>query len=348
MNNNHKRKSISEDDENYCIKKNSVVEDDFFDIDAELQEIENEYSDLELEHQEEDIEEKLMEDFSNNPIFKLQYTSDKPFWTDKSRLDYVSVHALQKLATNACVVERYSSVPVPIHEKVIMWTQTAKMDVASLKSPVKLAGEIIFKGQLTVKPALEQLLSECLNKNVNCIIIPYSIWGYSIYDTDKDEYTDIYVNQSVRGLLFDSLKRIGHKVLVIINKQLKTVEFFDSNGTTGHEELFGNYDYELLKEYLLNKFGNILSEYTFLTYADVCPEFSFQYYEQKQMESKSENELKGYCIFWSIFTAHMRLTYPHIQPKIILNALMKFFQTQEPRYLHDFIKHYALYLETLI
>lgn len=175
--------------------------------------------------------------------------------------------------------------------------------------------------KLCIPNGLTDFLQKCLDNKSKIIIIPIT------YKVIRSDISTPLGNHS------------SHKNIIIINKFLKTIEFYDPNGNEFHEVLYQNKELPYIKKYLRSFSG--LSRYRFVKIRDIW-EYGFQYFEAE--ESLKLNE-KGKCMFWSIFLAELRIKYYNIPPKDLMdNLLNKLEEGAEPVELNRFIKEYMTYL----
>jgi hypothetical protein len=123
---------------------------------------------------------------------------------------------------------------------------------------------------------------------------------------------------------------------------METVEFYDSNGSEIHELMFGKHDYNKVINFLSQRFNHLLEDYSFLTYEDTCPKKSFQYFD---LFEPVEN-FGGFCQFWSIFNAHLRIKYPEVPPKQLQEKLLKKMIAKNT--VSSFIKLYTGFLDKIV
>jgi hypothetical protein len=279
-----------------------------------------------------------------SPPWTYRTYRTSPFWKDnlqRTRITNLAIHYLIDTVLkdkNVCIVSRRIIDPERYKnqrpgEFNFHWEQSLLLDRSTEFQTIKAVG---YSGRLFIHPELEQQLTSCLNNKKKIILIPVSLYGYTLLNRD------LHADEDVSGLPTSQLERIGHRVMVIINKYLKTVEYYDSNGSEAHRILYGDYDSLKIKEYLLNHFPE-LNQYTFLKYEETCPRFAFQYY-QAQIPS----DFNGFCHIWSIFNAHMRILYPTRPAQDLQNDLLEEMRQREPTYLLDFIQRYALFLKDLV
>lgn len=131
-----------------------------------------------------------------------------------------------------------------------------------------------------------------------------------------------------------------HANIVIINKFLRTIEFYDSNGWEYHINRFGNKDVPNLKEFF--KSFPELKRYRIVPYKSF-PEHGFQHFESK--ESKNLGE-RGKCMFWSIFIAELRIKYYRMDPVELMEKIMGQISDQhKSKEYNEFIKGYIAYIK---
>ena len=259
---------------------------------------------------------------------------------------YYLVESIQK-EQNVCIISKKEFIEEKYATKIqgefnFFWSQGLMLDPETNFKKIK---KIMYEGYLRIHPELYKKLKSCLeNKSKKIILIPFSVYGYTFKDRD------ILADEDIRGYPSDSVKLIGHRVMIIINKYLKTIEFYDSNGSEPHHLLFGDYDYNKVSTFLLEQFPEYFvdEKYKLLSYADTCPKYAFQYFEN--LESRDERlEFGGFCQFWSVFNAHMRIKYPKTPAKKLQKDILKKMRENRPiGYLSKFIKNYTIFLQKLM
>jgi len=130
---------------------------------------------------------------------------------------------------------------------------------------------------------------------------------------------------------------------MIINKYLKTIEFYDSNGSEYHERTYKNMDVKEISALLMKRYQQ-LQDYKIYSVEDTCPRKGPQHLDHLSKHF-SQYKRKGLCAMWSIFSAHLRIKYYQMKPEVIQRKLTKTLETREPDEMREFIFNYMLFLE---
>ena len=191
----------------------------------------------------------------------------------------------------------------------------------NFKSILKLSSEYGSKQFLYVPENFLNKLLECIkSKYINIIVLPFSMRIAIEKKNNKYEMSN-------------------HRNMIIINKFLKTIEFYDPNGGKYHKSMYKNRDFPHLKKF----FGSFpeLSKFRLVPYETIW-NYGFQWYEA--MVSQEYGEF-GKCIFWSLFLAELRIRYYYIEPKILFdNFISKVDEDDRSEIFSDFIKEYMNYI----
>lgn len=146
-----------------------------------------------------------------------------------------------------------------------------------------------------------------------------------------------------------------HLTVAIINKNYKTIEYFDPHGSTPHKKRFEKRVYDKVYEIL----SNYVKGYTFVEMNDVgAPRFGFQYWESIYGKKYRELSEIGLCSIWSLYILHLRLEYNDLDPETFQEGLrrtldkkLSHFKTHDEKknYLGKFfgelIVNYLLYMK---
>ena len=152
----------------------------------------------------------------------------------------------------------------------------------------------------------------------------------------------------------------GHANIIIINKHFKTIELLDPHGSYSHMNTKGMfYKYsvgDVTKNILFSESPILKDQYTFLSYEQTCPRFGFQFIETWNKPSlvqrigtslpffsKYFKDLDGYCIFWTMFMAELRINYYDKSPQYIQEKDIKKYK-EDPKTFYDFIRNYMNFL----
>jgi hypothetical protein len=108
----------------------------------------------------------------------------------------------------------------------------------------------------------------------------------------------------------------GHANYLIIDKEKKEIERFEPNG---YSNPYGfNYNQETLDNILKLKFDDYISDLKYIKPKDYLPKIGFQNIDGGEMYKKIADPL-GFCAIWTTWYVDIRLTYPNIDRKKIIN-----------------------------
>lgn len=161
-------------------------------------------------------------------------------------------------------------------------------------------------------------LHNCLEMASDIIIIPFHL---EIYIPEKKRFS-------------------RHANIIVINKFLRTIEFYDSNGWYFHKKHYKNEDVPELKRF----FRDIpeLQRYRLVLYKNL-PEQGFQSFESRESQRLGE---RGKCMFWSLFIAELRIKYYRIDPVEMMEKILKQISDEhKSKEYNEFIKGYINYLK---
>ena len=150
----------------------------------------------------------------------------------------------------------------------------------------------------------------------------------------------------------------GHANMIIINKRLKTIEWYEPHGF----EYGGDHNSSQYSEpYIVNEFKKLfkpLNGYKIYSPSDLmtsCPLNSgLQRYNKYLYEVQTRDTVygrisspQGYCVAFSMILADIRMTYPTIPPLDLMKNTIKLL-TSRPEILRDFVYGYSLKLQELM
>ena len=144
-------------------------------------------------------------------------------------------------------------------------------------------------------------------------------------------------------LFFENHKKcqydVAHYNILIIDKKNKTMERFESYG----------YDFEndLNKYYIFKSFDTHMAKlypsYQYIIPENFCPFSGVQKIEENQIYNNNNIETYsdpgGFCGVWSIWYAELRLKYPNMNRKKLLNKASKIIMKQKN--LRSYIRKYS-------
>ena len=149
----------------------------------------------------------------------------------------------------------------------------------------------------------------------------------------------------------------GHANIIIVNKTLKTIEWYEPHGFE-----YGGEDEEAVKEaYILEEFKKLfkpLQGYKIYSPSDLmmsCPvQSGLQQYNKYLNKVQTKDTVygritgpTGYCVAFSMILADIRMTYPLVQPLDLMKNTIELL-TSRPEILRDFVYGYSLKLQELM
>jgi len=189
-----------------------------------------------------------------------------------------------------------------------------------------------------------------LEKYENVCVADYLItWRTStnkIYYESKPKCTKRFYIGFIH--LFSAERKAAHLNSFIVDQKEKTVELFEPNGEL--EETMYNNDLYILefKNYIEINFGK---DYKIYNPLDFCPRISFQYLQALEIETetlKTEDDPRGFCIFWSIWWIEYRIKHQNskLSRLELVDKALKYFSTHNMtnyiRRLSHFFAKYTL------
>jgi len=150
----------------------------------------------------------------------------------------------------------------------------------------------------------------------------------------------------------------GHANIIIVNKTLETIEWYEPHGFSYGGDDDGS---PLRESYILEEFKklfNPLQGYKIYSPSDLmmsCPlESGLQQYNKYLNEVQTKDTVygritspKGYCVAFSMILADIRMTYPSVQPLDLMKNTIELL-TSGPEILRDFVYGYSLKLQELM
>ena len=151
---------------------------------------------------------------------------------------------------------------------------------------------------------------------------------------------------------------INHENMIIINKRLKTIEWYEPHGF----EYMGEHNSSQYSEpYIVNELKKLfkpLNGYKIYSPSDLmtsCPlQSGLQQYNKYLYKVQTRDTIygrisspEGYCVAFSMILADIRMTYPTIPPLDLMKNTIKLL-TSRPEILRDFVYGYSLKLQELM
>jgi hypothetical protein len=114
----------------------------------------------------------------------------------------------------------------------------------------------------------------------------------------------------------------SHANILLFDVKKKILERFEPNGANEPREI--NYNSNLLDKLILIKFRKIDINIIYIVPKNYLPIISFQIIENlNNIKCKRIGDPNGFCGIWCIWWVYQRLKYPHIEPSILANELIK-------------------------
>ncbi len=160
------------------------------------------------------------------------------------------------------------------------------------------------------------------SKNYSCNLYFPPLFWFTIYSCKKRFILVNVVLEDTEG---------AHDNIMIIDRTKKTAEIFEPHG--GTTMLFSREEFDKeMKKKLKNYY-----DLTYIPSSEFCPQFQVTRRHIKNIDPE------GYCGAWSMWYGHMRLEYPDLDRKALLNIMIKEFKN-DPRIMRRYIRNYAQFL----
>jgi hypothetical protein len=140
------------------------------------------------------------------------------------------------------------------------------------------------------------------------------------------------------------VRKHAHHNYIVIDRELRTFERFEPNGTVTRQITFATLMQEEALDEVLAQSARA-HRFKYISPLDFCPLKGPQRVEVDQKAVPRKGDLtKGFCTYWSIWYADRRLRHPDIPPKKLLAILMDEFNRSDIK-LTTFIRNYAEFFE---
>ena len=152
------------------------------------------------------------------------------------------------------------------------------------------------------------------------------IWLYQniFYPNGFKEMLEQFKTQSFRFFVIPLGIEIdigAHANIIIIDKQYKTVERFEPNGSDVPPNF--NYNANLLDNILQMYFRSFFPTFIYLKPSDFLPKIGFQSLENVDYyKTKKLGDPGGFCAVWCLWYANNRIKYYDIKPKKLVMLLI--------------------------
>jgi hypothetical protein len=125
-----------------------------------------------------------------------------------------------------------------------------------------------------------------------------------------------------------------HQNMIIFDKQTKELERFDPWGYSAN-----HYKPEKLNEKLLLFFNKHIKAKTLVVAESFCPRRGPQIWEG--LGSIRRGDPGGFCVMWSLWWLSLRLKYPNIDRKVLMEKAKLKAEGPEARFFRRFIRNYS-------
>ncbi len=164
--------------------------------------------------------------------------------------------------------------------------------------------------------------------NTKCEFLNFEIvWIYKKLFFSENFVTNFnkcISNQNVRFIIVPlgiELIEGSHANYLIFDKKTYEIERFEPYGSSSPYKF--NYDSKLLDNILTFKFNEINENIKYVNPHHFLPKIGFQYLDVYESKTTKIGDPGGFCALWSIWYTEMRLKYPDIDRKSLVNKLLK-------------------------
>jgi len=133
---------------------------------------------------------------------------------------------------------------------------------------------------------------KCLKKKIRFIIIPLAI----------------------------ELREGSHANYLIYDNKLKEIERFEPHGSN-HPYKF-DYNQNLLDNILKTRFETNFEGIKYIRPGDYLPKIGFQIFDSYENNCRKIGDPKGFCALWSIWYTDMRIQYPDVDRKLLVELII--------------------------
>lgn len=113
----------------------------------------------------------------------------------------------------------------------------------------------------------------------------------------------------------------NHANYLIFDKKTYEIERFEPYGSASPYKF--NYNSKLLDNVLTYKFNEIDTNIKYISPDKYLPKIGFQYLDSYETRTRKIGDPGGFCALWSIWYTDMRLQYPDVDRKALVNKLLK-------------------------
>ena len=167
-----------------------------------------------------------------------------------------------------------------------------------------------------------------LKTNSHCEFLNFEIvWVYKklfFSENFVQNFNKCINNMKIRFIIIPlgiELKEGSHANYLIFDKKTYEIERFEPYGYGAPYKF--NYDSKLFDNILTFKFSEIDENIKYISPDKFLPKIGFQYLDVYESKTKKIGDPGGFCALWSIWYTEMRLKYPDIERKTLVNKLFK-------------------------
>jgi len=238
----------------------------------------------------------------------------------------------------------------PTDKDVIDLLETFNLPHAYFKEPMSVTND---KMQLMISYLLKKHKNVCYythrrlfdigwyikieNENVKSLLEVDDFIVKRLIEDCKKRFAIIPLFLQLKDLdndIFDA-----HQNMLLIDLKMNTVERFEPYGYT--RDIVLSYEQKELDKQLTKFFH----EFTFISPLNYCPQmYGFQSIDEVKLKNSQLHDMdpRGFCAFWSIFYADLRLSYPNIsREKLVHYASEQFKSLKNVR---AFIRNYGVFI----
>lgn len=238
-----------------------------------------------------------------------------------------------KLLINERMKKKYGIVDIPLDKETNKGTKASSnfvdYDYQRLDNIIRFIHSEMKenKGIYYFRPLEDSFIEvNIVTKKIKPNFIPLEEYTENIKKSVSKRYVPITVNIQ--------LPTHSHANIILIDNQLKNIEYFEPHGYKKEESTLESipYAYYNKRKILQNFFIKILPDYNFINASD--------YFKRQGFQMKHDAR-HGYCVTWSIIYVHYRF----LNPTIPINILIKYL------YYHitlNKLLRYARYIEKIL
>lgn len=214
--------------------------------------------------------------------------------------------------------------PIIVHQDKVEFMFSYLLKKHSNACISKSNFRVVWKGEKRNDRVTYDLLH--VNKSLSNVLLGKSV------ECDQYRFVLIYLEIILED--YDSKKRFSHANILIFDRLNSTLERYEPYGFS--QSLYDQITLDKTLFAYANKNGFIyISPYHY------CPSnIAFQTVDEQYGGQKHANDPFGFCAFWSIFYADLRLTYPNLSRNKLISFITKNYFSNMKR----LIRNYAVFV----